>query len=166
MSAAVRKVTEQVEVAGRAAEEARAALRAALVAFRELSTIDPRKFFGHSVREHREVVYAFDSVLRDMCFEGRDIEIVAGGVGLGREAATTIRAVHEKLRIARTLAAVLGGDRSALESETGEVRSAVEQLIAARASESESHWTREERDDFSKDPRPLSTAFEARLNGS
>lgn len=165
MSAAVRKLTEQAEAVGKAAE-AILAVREKLEGFRALTKLDPQKVFGHTVREHQQSVETFDTILRAMCFNGRGIEAIASDAGFGREAVEMIRSAHLRLRVVRTLAAVLTGDTKALDNEVPEVRSEVERALAERKAASAVGWTREERDAFEGDARPLSLAFEARLNGS
>jgi hypothetical protein len=165
MSAAVRKVTEQVEAVGKAAEVIHA-VADLLTVFRELAVIEPSTMFGQTVSQHRQHVEKFDKLLRGLCFGGRQVEGAAGDVGFGREAVATIREAHVRLRVLRTLSAVLAGETNALASETPEVRNQVEKALAERAEANGRLWTREERAAFEEGPRPFSAAFEARLNGS
>ena len=156
-----RKLSEHVEAASRAVQQVRESLRA----LADLAEYDPQRVFSHTVREHREAINITEGLLRDLCFDGQDIESAAAGAGLGKEAITVIRATHVRLRVLRALAYLLSGDRRAFDEETAEVRSQVESAIKTRASSGES-WTKEEREAMGGRARPFSSGFEALLNGS
>lgn len=158
-----RKLSEQVEAAAKAAQHIHDG-RDVLRPFAELSAFDPQSLFSRTVREHRESIETLDAVLTKLCFAGQKIEAIANEAGFGKEAVEVIRAAQIRLRVLRTLACVLSGDRSALAAETVDVRSQVEGAIKKRASGE--GWTTEEREAMGKGARPFSSDFEALLGVS
>jgi hypothetical protein len=160
---AARSLQEHAEAVGVAAAQIRAA-RDAIRAFEALSKADPRRAFGHTVREHREAIEVCDEMLRDLCYVGQASEQELAEVGFGVKAVAVIRAAHINLRVMRALAAVLAGDRDALAEETDDVRPEVARLLDEQKVARAGNWTAEELKAFREGPHAFTPEFEAWLD--
>jgi hypothetical protein len=165
---AKKKVTESAEALGAAIAAHRryteAEIRAALEELRNFAQTDPRIAFGHTVREHRKALEAVDGVLRDMNIYGRVMEHEAALDGLGSAFCTSLREACSKLRVVRTLAATLSGDRGAMEREESSIREAVQALLEERGRAMAGQWDEEEREGLTSQTPKRSAEFEAWLD--
>lgn len=165
---AKKKVTESAEALGAAIASHRryteAEIRSALDELRNFAEIDPRIAFGHTVRDHRAALDAVDAVLRDMNIYGRVMEHEATSYDLGAAFCVALREACSKLRVARTLAAVLSGDTGAVEREESPTRDAVQALLEERGRAVSGQWDEEEREGLTSQVPKRSAEFEAWLD--